>query len=165
MRKELDPIIARMREIFDKNFDRAWFFSVLESVPLQMKSIREIREFLRSEKHQQYDTAELEEKAQEIEAFLRVIREYLLPELRERLGISYLDPQNLVDDKDELLTRKFIAYTLPHNLKEFLKLNEEFKRELAEKGSGSNTDVPAENKKPEMQKPEAGKPADSQNLN
>ncbi|MBN1523993.1 MAG: hypothetical protein JW904_05905 [Spirochaetales bacterium] len=132
MRKMLDPVIQNMRNLFEHSFDRAWFYSMLNNVPLELKEIREIRDFLTSESTQRFDLNELAQKAGIIDTFLDVVDNYMIPELKEKLGISYLSPGNMVEDKDEFVTRQFIAYTLPHNLKEFAKLNEEYKRLLAQ---------------------------------
>jgi hypothetical protein len=44
------------------------------------------------------------------------VRRQLLPVLKERLGVSWLFPARRVSDRDQVMLRRLVAITFPHNL-------------------------------------------------
>ena len=52
----------------------------------------------------------------ELETFVLAVRRWLLPVLRERLGISWLFPGRRVRDRNQAMLRKLVAITFPYNL-------------------------------------------------
>lgn len=122
--------IQELRHVFESNFDQSWFLVIIESLPLTIKNIREIRELLYSDIINTVNLQNIKEKIKNLETFILVIREYLLPVIKEKLQISYLAPKNIVYDRDKFVLRQFIAYTLPHNLNKLNTLTKQLKSNL-----------------------------------
>lgn len=120
-----------LRNVFEELFDKSWLIIILENLPFDLRTIREIRNFLCTENISDADVPAIWHKIEELETFIKVIKIYLLPVLKERLGISHLSPERMVLDKTQLVVRRFIAYTLPHNLQRLNVLTQQFKRDVA----------------------------------
>jgi hypothetical protein len=58
------------------------------------------------------------------------VKRFLLPVLRERLGISWLFPHKRIRDQRQIILRKFVAFTFPYNLERLRRLNETLKARL-----------------------------------
>jgi len=123
-------IIQELRNVFKTNFDQNWFFIIIDNLPLTLKSMREIRELLYSDNINSVDLQDIKEKIIKLENFIRVIKEYLVPVIKEKLRISYLSPKTLIDDRDQFVLHQFIAYTLPYNLNKLNTLTEQLKSNL-----------------------------------
>ena len=122
--------IQALRHEFQTNFDQSWFLVIIESLPLTIKTIREIRELLYSDTLHSVNLQNIKEKIKNLETFIMVIKEYLLPVIKEKLRISYLSPKTIVYDRDKFVMRQFIAYTLPHNLNKLNNLTKQLKSDL-----------------------------------
>jgi hypothetical protein len=79
----------------------------------------ELRELLRHESSLIFDASEVYERLPILEKFVTGLNRYLLPSIREKLGISGFVQNQRYRDKRQILLRKFVAYTFPVNLAEF----------------------------------------------
>jgi len=128
---EIVDCIRRIREVFEQNFDRAWFGVLMEDVPMGIRTIREIRNLVTFDTIFPGDEDDILEGLIELEDFVRIIRKYLLPLMREKLGISKLRPRALVRDRNQFLLRKLLAYTFPYNVERLASLTRELRYSLA----------------------------------
>jgi hypothetical protein len=126
-------ILTTLRELrfeFDKNFDQSWFFLIIETLPISLRTMREIRELFEFETLCARDIDEIRAKTIELEKFIQVIRDFLLPRVKEKLNISHLDPEHMVDDKEQKLLRRFVASNLPFNIERLYELTVRLKNDL-----------------------------------
>ncbi len=108
--------LGQMRECFESHFDQNWLLLLMDELPLNSRDMPEIRELLEQATSTQYDLSDLKARIPLVDNFIKQLVRYLLPGLREKLGISRLLPIRRIRDKRQLLLREFIAYTFPTNL-------------------------------------------------
>jgi hypothetical protein len=58
------------------------------------------------------------------------VKRFLLPVLKERLGISWLFPKKRIQDTQQYIIRKFVAFTFPYNLERLRRLTLRLKASL-----------------------------------
>jgi hypothetical protein len=113
---EILSAIREVREVFEAFFDRTWFSVILEGLPIEHGTLREIRDLISLRTLYPGDEKAAYMGVLELSSFIAHAKRFLLPVIRERLGISYLHPQKLVRDRQQLVFRCFVAYTFPFNL-------------------------------------------------
>jgi hypothetical protein len=109
-------LIGQVRDIFENQFDRTWFSVVVDGLPIDFRTVREIRQMVGLKALYPGEEWEIYQAVLELETFIVTVRRQLLPVLRERLGISWLFPGRRVRDRNQILLRKLVAITFPHNL-------------------------------------------------
>ena len=113
---DLLRLIGKVREIFENNFDRTWFSIIIDGLPIDFRTVREIREMVSLKTLYPGEEWDIFQGVLELETFVRTVRRLLLPVLKERLGISWLFPTRRVRDRTQYMLRKFVAITFPYNL-------------------------------------------------
>jgi hypothetical protein len=127
---DLLGLIAELRDVFENNFDRTWFSLVLDGMPIDLRTIRNIRELVSLTSIYPGEEWQILRGVQELEAFHATVKRFLLPVLKERLGISWLLPQKRVRDPHQYILRKFVAFTFPYNLERLRRLTQKLKSRL-----------------------------------
>lgn len=124
---------ACLREIaglFRSHFDQNWLLLLLERFPIDAVAMNEIRELMHHDAAF-LDPQRLAARLALLEGYIRHLRRYLLPGLREKLGISgLLPPSRRVWEKEQLLVRRLVAYTFPTNLERLERLALRLRRVL-----------------------------------
>ena len=128
--ESLLPVIRRIRQVFEDHFDRTWFSIVIDGLPIDFKTIRVIRGLVALESVHTGDELFIYEAVLELNRFVLLVRKYLLPVLKERLGVSGLMPDRVVRDRTQYILRRLVAYTFPFNLQRLAELNQDLKRRL-----------------------------------
>jgi hypothetical protein len=126
-------IISTLRELrieFDRNFDQSWLFLIIETLPISLRTMREIRELFEPQTLCAGDIDEIWAKTIELEKFIQAIRDFLLPRVKEKLSISHLDPEHMIDDKEQKLLRQCVAVNLPFNIERLYDLTARLKNDL-----------------------------------
>ena len=113
---EILRLIGELRDVFENNFDRTWFSLIIDGMPIDFRTVRDIRELVSLTSLYPGEEWEIFQGVQELETFHRTVKSFLLPVLKERLGISWLIPQKRVRDAQQYIVRKFVAFTFPYNL-------------------------------------------------
>lgn len=124
---EIVDCIRRIREVFEQNFDRAWFAVLMDDVPMGIRTLREIRSLVLFDSIYPGDEDDIHTGLLELEEFVMTMRKYLLPLLREKLGISRLCPRALVRDRNQYLLRRLLAYTFPYNVERLASLTRDLR--------------------------------------
>jgi hypothetical protein len=108
--------IGELRDHFEAYFNTGWFAVLIEGSPIQYTVIKEIRAALARDSLYPEDEATLRYGVNLLEQFIAQLRRFLLPVLRERLGISRLlaHPPRL--SAQEYVYRQLVAQTFPANL-------------------------------------------------
>jgi hypothetical protein len=120
--EEILGIIAELRDVFDDHFDQTWFSLIIDDMPIDFHTVRDIRELVSLTTLYPGEEWVVLQGAQELEIFCTTLKRFLLPVLKERLGVSWLFPQKRVHDTQEYIVRKFVAFTLPYNLERLRRL-------------------------------------------
>ena len=113
-----DEIYSRfsaVREQYMSCFDQTWFRILAEECPMERGLQGEIRLFLDSPRD------ELEKKdllygVSNLEHFVRIIEAYLLPNIKELLGVSGLRPDRRLKNRDQYVHHRLLAEVLPYNV-------------------------------------------------
>ena len=113
---ELLKLIGELRDVFENHFDRTWFSLIIDGMPIDFRTVRDIRELVSLTSIYPGEEWQIFQGIQELETFHRTVKRFLLPVLKERLGISWLFPQKRVRDAQQYILRKFVAFTFPYNL-------------------------------------------------
>jgi hypothetical protein len=109
-------LIGQVREIFENYFDRTWFSVIIDGLPIDFHTVREIRQMVSLKTLYPGEEWQIYQAVLELEMFVLTVRRQLLPVLKERLGISWLFPGRRVRDRNQFLLRKLVAITFPYNL-------------------------------------------------
>ncbi len=101
---ELLRLIAQLRECFENNFDRTWFSVVIDGIPVDPRTVREIRLMVSLRTLYEGEEHLLWQGVAELETFIAAIKRFLLPVLRERLALPPVSPQIVVSEanRDDL---------------------------------------------------------------
>ncbi|MBN2553146.1 MAG: hypothetical protein JXB06_10270 [Spirochaetales bacterium] len=110
------PLIRKIRRVFEDHFDRTWFAIIIDGLPIDFRTIRMIRELVGLQSIHVGDEWFIYQAVVELSRFSLLIRKFLLPVLKERLGVSGLMPHRVVRDRTQYILRRFVAYTFPYNL-------------------------------------------------
>lgn len=126
---EIRELLGELTLLYTSQFDRNWLHLLLERYPVDPSVTAEIRELVES------DTSLLEvdrlaARMDAVQEYVRHLRRFVLPGLREKLGVSGLRPSATVYAQDQLVLRRLIAYTFPHNLSRLAELAERLKELL-----------------------------------
>ena len=124
---EILSAIRDVRDAFEGNFDRTWFSVILEGLPIEHGTLREIRDLVSLRTLYPGDEKEVWAGILLMESFIAHAKRFLLPIIRERLGISRLHPHKMVRDRRQLIFRCFVAYTFPYNLERLQAYTERLK--------------------------------------
>ncbi len=127
---EILGIIGELRDVFENNFDRTWFSLIIDGMPIDFRTVREIRELVSLTAVYPGEEWQLYQGVEELETFYRTVKRFLLPVLRERLGISWLFPHKRIRDPRQIILRKLVAFTFPYNLERLRRLTETLKARL-----------------------------------
>jgi hypothetical protein len=109
-------LIGQVRDIFENHFDRTWFSIIIDGLPIDFRTVREIRQMVSLTALYPGEEWQIYQAVLELETFVLTVRRQLLPVLKERLGISWLFPSRRVHDRNQFLLRKLVAITFPYNL-------------------------------------------------
>ena len=127
---ELLKLIGELRDVFENHFDRTWFSLIIDGMPIDFRTVRDIRELVSLTSIYPGEEWQIFQGIQELETFHRTVKRFLLPVLKERLGISWLFPQKRVRDAQQYILRKFVAFTFPYNLERLRRLTQKLKSTL-----------------------------------
>jgi hypothetical protein len=109
-------LIGQVRDVFENHFDRTWFSVIIDGMPIDFRTVREIRQMVGLKTIYPGEEWEIFQGVLELETFVLTVRRQLLPVLRERLGISWLFPTRRVRDRNQAMLRRLVAITFPYNL-------------------------------------------------
>jgi hypothetical protein len=124
---EILKLIGELKNVFENHFDRTWFSLIIDGMPVDVRTVRDIRELVSLTSLYPGEEWQLWDGIEELETFHRTVKRFLLPVLKERLGISWLFPQKRVRDTQQYILRKFVAFTFPYNLERLLRLTQKLK--------------------------------------
>jgi hypothetical protein len=124
------PVIRKIRRVFEDHFDRTWFSIIIDGLPIDFRTVRMIRELVALQSIHVGDEWFIYQGAVELGRFVLLIRRFLLPVLKERLGVSRLVPHRIVRDPTQYILRRFVAYTFPYNLDRLEALTAELQKLL-----------------------------------
>ena len=127
---EFLKLIGELRDVFENHFDRTWFSLIIDGMPIDFRTVRDIRGLVSLTSIYPGEEWQIFQGVQELETFHRTVKRFLLPVLKERLGISWLFPQKRVKDAQQYILRKFVAFTFPYNLERLRRLTQKLKSSL-----------------------------------
>ncbi len=122
-------IIDELRELYYGHFDNYRFISLLEQNAFETSRLRYIRNMLDIQSVYSTETAVFTEGIEAVEEVILTSKRYLLPALRDKLGISGFSG-NKAGSKDERVMRNLFSYTFPYNLQRLEELINELKNNL-----------------------------------
>ena len=119
--------IAALRDHFGRHFDRGWLAMIIDDLPIDFTTLRQIRQLLSVTEIHPEDLNSIRFDAEQLQHFAADLRRYLEPVLKERLGVSGLlahRPQlsdaervhrQLLSDA-ERVHRQLLCFSFPYNL-------------------------------------------------
>ncbi len=126
-----DIILVEIRNLFLEYFDRPWLVNAIEKTRSHYQEMGTIRTFLSvypREGLQEYHLILTGIRA--LKDFIRLLRSSILPEASTHLNIY---SSNLAQDRELMLLKTCIMYTLPENIKRLDYLTSEFEKTLMRK--------------------------------
>jgi hypothetical protein len=128
--EEILGLLGELKEVFENHFDRTWFSLIIDGIPVDLRTMRDIRDVVSLTSFYPGEEWVVYQGVLELETFCQTVKRFLLPVLKERLGISWLFPDNRVRDARQYLVRKFVAFTFPYNLERLRRLALKLKASL-----------------------------------
>ena len=122
--QQLLSAIRAVRGTFERYFDQNWFLSLLDEVPIDPQTLRDVRSLSRLGTLFPGDEAEIAHGIKELKKLQIALRRYLLPQIKEKLLVSGLRPSRAIRDTDQYILRRCVAMTFAHNLAELELLTE-----------------------------------------
>ena len=123
----LSQVIHEIRQIITTCIDNSGAAVVLENLPVDFKTLRDIRNMTSVLRIDRETIPVVETGAKELEQFIQDMNKYFLPNMKEFLRVSFLKPDRMVGDKDLYIIRRFAIYTFPYNLARLSELTYELK--------------------------------------
>ena len=108
--------IAALREHFSRHFDRGWLAMIIDDLPIDFATLRQIRQLLTVTEVYPEDLDSVRFGAEQLRHFAVGLRRYLLPVLKERLGVSELLPTRPRFDDAQRVHRQLLCLSFPYNL-------------------------------------------------
>ncbi|MGA2379152.1 MAG: hypothetical protein ABSG85_07570 [Spirochaetia bacterium] len=127
---EILKLLGELKDVFENHFDRTWFSLIIDGMPIDFRTVRDIREVVSLTSLYPGEEWQIYQGVLELETFCRTVKRFLLPVLKERLGISWLFPKKRVRDTQQYIIRKFVAFTFPYNLERLRRLTQNLKASL-----------------------------------
>jgi hypothetical protein len=118
--------LSELATLYHDQFDRNWLYLILERSPLDTSVMGDVRDLVETDVAF-LDPTKLDRHTQALEEYVQHLRRYVIPGLREKLGISGFTGGIRVLSEDQIILRKFIAYAFPHNLERLAALTSRLK--------------------------------------
>jgi len=126
-------LLGEIGELFESHFDRGLIAHLIDDLPIDFGTLREIRQLTSRSAMYADDVHTLRYGVIELETFTGCLRRFLLPVIKERLGVSPLHGHRAgPHDHGQFAHRKLLAYTFPFNLTRLEELTAQIKQELSE---------------------------------
>ncbi len=109
-------ILEEIRELFARGFDQNWLLMLLDQHPAEPGTMSEIRDLLDPSSANQDDPIKLLYRADIIVDFVAHLRRFILPGLREKLGVSGLLPGRPARDRDRRAYFTMVCHVFPANV-------------------------------------------------
>ena len=122
--------LREIADLFRSHFDQNWLLLLLDRFPVDGVAMNEIRELMN---HDAFflEPDRLAARLALLDGYIQHLRRYLLPGLREKLGISGLLPiSHRVYGREQQLLRRLVAYTFPFNLERLAGLASQLRQVL-----------------------------------
>ncbi len=126
-----DIILVEIRNLFLEYFDRPWLVNAIEKSRSHYQEMGTIRTFLTlSPGGGLHEYHLILTGIRALKDFIRLLKSSILPEASTHLNIY---SSNLAQDKELLLLKTCIMYTLPENIKRLDYLTSEFEKTMMRK--------------------------------
>lgn len=132
-------LIRQIKEVFELYFDRSWLSIVIDELPLDKRTVREIREFVSLSDLLADDDQVIEAGIDALRRYIWTLENHLLPQVKELLGVSPFSSERRSMDKSQYVLRRLTALALPHNLEKLEALVDALETTLRDRQSSANT--------------------------
>lgn len=123
--REINQTLGAIRVHFSEYFDRGWLAMLIDELPIDFTTVRDVRGMLSRHSVYQEDLHELVYGVSQLRVFCRELRRQLVPVMRDRLGISGLSQARRAMNATERVHRELICYAFPYNLARLETLTEQ----------------------------------------
>lgn len=117
-REAIAEHLGSLQAFFAEHFDRGWLTVQLDDLPIDHVAYRQVRNTLAITAIYPSDMPGVVACLEALFRFIDDLRRYLLPELRDRLGVSGLTRQRRRLDPITRVQHELLASVFPHNLME-----------------------------------------------
>ena len=127
---EILRLIGELRDVFENNFDRTWFSLILDGIPVDLRTVRNIRDLVSLTTI--YPGRGVADMAGDpgIGSLPCHGEAVSPPRPQGEARDSWLLPQKRVRDPHQYILRKFVAFTFPYNLERLRRLTLKLKAKL-----------------------------------
>ena len=120
-------ILSEIKDVYNSFFNKSYLSGIIEELPGDKSKMNNLYHLLNTPFYGKDDKNLLLDVVLYLDYFLKIINQYLLPELKDQLGISGFT-RNLKNDSHEFVIRSLIYHSFPHNLKKLDSLTLELKK-------------------------------------
>lgn len=119
---KIKELVNDLLKTIDASLNKAWFFAVIEDSPVKPSVITEVVGIFNNESYFSPNLDALAKGCEQLNVVLKEIRQYIIPGLRERLGVSSLTGRKVDKRSDSFIHNSMISYTLPCNVENMERL-------------------------------------------
>jgi len=116
IKNRISGICDQLAETINQTLNQAWFYKAADNLPINIENLSYIIELFTLNTYYNQDYLKMQEAIALLKNLVTEIKRYLLPVIKERLGISYLTERRHAKKSHEFIYYSFIAYTFPVNL-------------------------------------------------
>ncbi len=120
-------IIHDIRNVFDDHFDRGWAATLVARSGIDPQSVRQLRYLIGQCADNHGGEESLYDLVTALRRFIAELREAVLPELENHLGLR-VDIPAAWRSRDDFVHRRMLAYVFPHNVNRLAELTEQLAR-------------------------------------
>lgn len=142
--EEILSTIEALRVHFDVYFDRGWLAMIIDDLPIDFTTLREVRQLVSVNEVYPEDLPTIRYGARQLQQFALDLRRHLLPVLRERLGISRLLARPPRLSENERTYRRLLCATFPNNLSYLEELSDRLTGLVSTSDGGPNVESASE---------------------
>ena len=76
---EILKLLGELKEVFENHFDRTWFSLIIDGMPIDFRTVRDIREVVSSPSLYPGEEWQIYQGVLELETFCRTVKRFILP--------------------------------------------------------------------------------------
>ncbi|MBN2508838.1 MAG: hypothetical protein JXB03_01130 [Spirochaetales bacterium] len=120
----------KIRDVYNACFNYGWFYGILDELKLDPSVIRDVRAFIDRDPWDNMEDGELSRASDALDTLVAVLKNRLLPNIKELMRVSNLAPSLRITDRDQYLKMRLLIEVIPANIETLDLYAEELRRAL-----------------------------------
>lgn len=130
MSSKVMEYVSQIRLFFNEKFNHTWFMILSEDLPTGSSILQEVKDFLILTPLEYLDNYKIQVGSDALMMLVSDLKTYLVPNIKEKLMVSNLNPHNRIGDRDRYIRLRLLSEVIPYNVQYLARLAEELDYEL-----------------------------------